>query len=253
MKEWFNRFPRNMGFWSLHSVVSALPGFCIAMWLVRLSENPSALVAMLSALLTMILVITSLMSIRPSLTAWRTLPSRGLRCGLVLRAICSGVSFMIIITVLATNGRDWNPILIALPDLWTGLGAVLSIAWISDLFGFGQPFSGIMGRPTNLSFAMIYLISLIHGLILCFLIFILSFVSMLVLQMRDRKKFYQTGLDSLRLHGAQGGDHSQPCGCGADEDEAGQGVAGGAGNHFGAQRMSGGVGGHGDTESDGDQ
>lgn len=38
---------------------------------------------------------------------------------------------------------------------------------------------------------MIYLISLIDGLILCFLIFIVSFVSMLVLQIRDRKKFYQ--------------------------------------------------------------
>lgn len=191
MKEWLSRFLRNLGFWSLHGVVSALPGFCIAMWMVRLSENPFAFVAMLSALLTMILVITSLMSIWPSLTAWQTLPSRGLRCGLVLRAICSGASFFIIITVLATNGRDGNPILIALPDLWTGLGAVLSISLISDFFGFGQPLSGIMDGSMNLSFAMIYLISLIHGLILCFLIFIVSFVSMLVLQIRDRKKFYQ--------------------------------------------------------------
>lgn len=190
MKEWFKRFLRSLGFWSLHSVVSALPGFCIAMWLVKLSENPSALAAMLSALLTMIFVIASLMSIWPSLTRWQTLPSRGLRLGLVLRAICSGASFLIIITVLATNGRDGNPILIALPDLWTGLGAVLSIAMISDFFGLGNPLSGIMDRPANLSFGMIYLIALINGLILCFLIFIVSFVSMLVLQIRDRKRFY---------------------------------------------------------------
>ncbi|MFM2199182.1 MAG: hypothetical protein RLZZ505_2614 [Verrucomicrobiota bacterium] len=193
MKEWSSIFLRSLVFWSLHGVVSALPGFCIAMWMVRLSENPSALLAMLSALLTIILVIASLMSFRPSLTAWRTLPSRGLRCGLVLRAICSGASFLIVITVLATNGRDGNPVLIALPDLWTGLGAVLTVAAISDFFSSGNPFSGIfdLGGPANLSFAMIYLISLIHGLILCFLIFIVSFVSMLVLQIRDRKKFYQ--------------------------------------------------------------
>lgn len=191
MKEWFSRFLRNWGFWSLHSVVSALPGFCIAIWMVRLSENPFAFAAMLSALLTMIMVITSVMSIWPTLTAWQTLPSRGLWCGLVLRAICSGASFLIIISVLATNGRDGNPILIVLPDLWTGAGALLSITWISDYFGLGNHQSRFIDGYTNLSFAMIYLISLIHGLILCFLIFIVSFVSMLVLQIRDRKKFYQ--------------------------------------------------------------
>ena len=49
---------------------------------------------------------------------------------------------------------------------------------------------GIMDGSTNISFAMIYLISLIHGLILCFLIFIVSFVSMLVLQIRDRRRLY---------------------------------------------------------------
>lgn len=165
MREWVSRFLRNLGFWSLHGVVSALPGFCIAMWLLRLSENRFALLAMLSALLTMIFVITSLMSIWPSLTHWRTLPSRGLRVGLVLRAICSGASFMVIITVLATNGRDGNPILIALPDLWTGLGAVVSISLISDFFGLGDPVSVIMDGPESLSFAMIYLIALINGLI----------------------------------------------------------------------------------------
>ncbi len=195
MKEWLKRFPRNLGFWSLHGVVSALPGFCIAMWLLKLSENRFALVAMLSALLTTIFVITALTSIWPSLTQWRTLPSRGLRVGLVLRAICSGASFMVIITVLATNGRDGNPILIALPDLWTGLGAVVSITAISDFFGIRDPLSGIMGSPESLSFAMIYLIALINGLILCFLIFIVSFVSMLVLQIRDRKKLYRQGTE----------------------------------------------------------
>lgn len=190
MKEWFERFLRSLGFWSLHGVVSALPGFCIAMWMLRLSDNPFAFVAMLSALLTMIFVITSLMSIWPSLTRWQTLPSRGLRVGLVLRAICSGASFLIVITVLATNGRDGYPVLIALPDLWIGLGSVLSIALISDFFRLGNPLFGIMDGPANLSFGMIYLIALINGLILCFLIFIVSFVSMLVLQIRDRKKLY---------------------------------------------------------------
>lgn len=190
-KEWLPIFLRNLRFWGLHGVVSALPGFSIAMWLIRLSENQHGFAAMLSALLTLIVALAILSSIWPSLTAWRTLPSRGLRVGLTLRAICSGASFMVILTVLATNGRDGNPILIALPDLWTGLGAVLSIAWVAELIGTGQPLSGIMDGHENLSFGMIYLIALIDGLIIAFLIFIVSFVSMLVLQMRDRKKYHQ--------------------------------------------------------------
>lgn len=37
MKEWFSRFRQNFGFWSLHCVVSAVPGFCIALGFCRMS------------------------------------------------------------------------------------------------------------------------------------------------------------------------------------------------------------------------
>lgn len=190
MKEWFERVRRDLGFWSLQCVISALPGFCIAMWLVKLSKNPVALVAMLSALLTMILAITALASISTSLTAWRTLPSRGLRVGLLLRGICSGVSLIVLGVVLASEGGDGRAILIVMPDLWTGLGAALSITLLSEPLGFGNPASELMDGYPDLGFAMIYLIALIDGLILCFLIFIVSFVSMLVLQIRDRRRLY---------------------------------------------------------------
>jgi len=193
MKAWFERFRRSLGFWSLHCVVSALPGFCIAMWLVGFSRNPVAPPAMLSALFTMILLLTSIMSIWPTLTDWRTLPSRGLRVGLQLRFICSVASLIVLGVVLASEGGDGHAILILMPDLWTGLGAVLSISLLSEPFGYGNPVSDVMDDSSDLGFAMIYLIALIDGLILCFMIFIVSFVSMLVLQIRDRKRFYQDG------------------------------------------------------------
>lgn len=190
MKAWFERLRRSLGFWSLHCVVSALPGFCIAMWLVGFSKNPVAPPAMLSALFTMILLLTSIMSIWPTLTDWRTLPTRGLRVGLQLRFICSVASLIVLGVVLASEGGDGHAILILIPDLWTGLGAVLSISLLSEPFGFGNSASEIMDGSSDIGFLMIYLIALIDGLILCFLIFIVSFVSMLVLQIWDRRRLY---------------------------------------------------------------
>ena len=59
-------------------------------------------------------------------------------------------------------------------------------------YGF-TPADLLFGGGGNLGFSTIYLIALIDGLIISFFIFIASFVSMLVLQIRDRKKLYQKG------------------------------------------------------------
>lgn len=211
MKEWFKRFRRDLGFWSLQCVISALPGFCIAMWLVGFSGNAVAPLAMLAALFTMILAIAALASISPSLTAWRTLPSRGLRAGLMLRGLCSVISLIVIGVALAGGGRgDGHVILIVLPDLWTGLGAVLSMSLLSVPLGFENPASQVMDGHADLGFSMIYLIALIDGLILCFLIFIVSFVSMLVLQIRDRRRLY-SGYEPRMIHADDGsGVRSDP-------------------------------------------
>lgn len=194
LNEWWGRFRRSFGFWSLHCVVSALPGFCIAMWFLEFWKNPVAPLAMLAALFTFIVLTTCLSSLSGTILKWKTLPSRGLRVGLILRAICSGASFLILGVVLAADGRNGNPILMILPDAWTGLGAVLAVGQLSSPMGYGfTPADLLFGGGGNLGFSTIYLIALIDGLIISFFIFIASFVSMLVLQIRDRKKLYQKG------------------------------------------------------------
>lgn len=173
-------------------MVSAVPGFCIAMWFLELWKIPEAPFAMVAALLTFILLTTALASMSGTLLQWRTLPSRGLRVGLVLRAICSGVSFITLGVVLATDGSDGNELLLLLPDAWTGLGAALATGLLLIPFGHDvSPDRMMYGGGKNLGFMVIYLIALIDGLILSFLIFIVSFVSMLLLQIRDRKRFYR--------------------------------------------------------------
>lgn len=190
MNVWWTRFQRNFGFWSLQCVISALPGFCIAMWFLKLHENPFAPHAMLAALATFILGVTALFSLSGNLTKWRTLPSRGLRLGLILRGISSGVSLIVIAVIMANSGNYENPVTLLMLDVWTGAAAVLPLALLSEPLGFVSPADQIINQQTNLSFLMIYAIAIIDGLILCFLIFIGSFVAMLILQIRDRKAMY---------------------------------------------------------------
>lgn len=186
----WKRFRENLGFWSLQCVISALPGFCIAMWFLKLSENPVAPLAMLAALVTFIVALTSLASFSGTLLGWQTLPSRGLRVGLQARAICTGFSLIVIAVIMASGGDYENPVVLIMPDAWTGAAAAILPSMVAEDLGFKNPAGQFMDGETDLSFMMIYAIAIIDGLILCFLIFIVSFVSMLVLQIRDRRGMY---------------------------------------------------------------
>jgi hypothetical protein len=191
MNTWSKRFRRNLGFWSLQCVISALPGFCIAMGFLKLHENPLAALAMFAALGTFILVLNALASLSGTLTGWRTLPSRGLRLGLQIRGISSGASLMVIAAIIATGNDYQNPVIFVMPDVWTGAAALIPPSLLAEELGFKDPVGQFMDQETDLSFAMIYAISVIDGMILSFLIFIVSFISMLILQIRDRKAMYR--------------------------------------------------------------
>lgn len=168
------------------------------MWLLRLSKNPAAPWAMLAALVTFILAVTALTSLSETLIAWRTLPSRGLRWGLRMRGACSAVSLIVIGVALGRTNHKGDSLLFFIPDIWTGLGSLVSISWISDQLGYGNPLSHVLDGGTDLGFLAIYAIAIIDGAILCFIIFILSFVSMLVLQIIDRKALWRATASGSR-------------------------------------------------------
>jgi len=193
VQSWWKRFRENLGFWTLQCVISALPGFCIAMGFLKLSWKSGAPLGMMAAFLTIVILVNSFASLSETLTSWKSLLSRGLRVALHIRGVSSFASLMVIGALLVTSGSYENPVIILMPDIWTGLTSTILVSLLSMPFGLENPLAELTEAGTNLGFLTVYLIAIIDALILCFLMFILSFVSMLVIQIRDRRR--------MSLHG----------------------------------------------------
>ena len=194
VQSWWKRFRENLGFWTLQCVISALPGFCIAMGFLKLSWKSGAPLGMMAAFLTIVILVNSFASLSETLTSWKSLPSRGLRVALHIRGVSSFASLMVIGALLVTSGSYENPVIILMPDIWTGLTSTILVSLLSMPFGLENPLAELTEAGTNLGFLTVYLIAIIDALILCFLMFILSFVSMLVIQIRDRRRMSPHGV-----------------------------------------------------------
>jgi hypothetical protein len=179
-------FPGKLGFWSVHCAINAVPSYLIAVVWLGLWNSLTAQLAMLAAVVTFILgysVVTSWVSV---LREGRNLFTRALHVGLVIRTIIS------CLTALAI---PLGPFLLFTPDLWCGLWAN---SLVSKVFGFAglAARTDIDGRTgsvadsvlSGVGFLEIYATTLVEGLILSFMLFIFSFLAILILQMRDRRK-----------------------------------------------------------------
>ncbi len=168
-------FPGKLRFWALHCIINALPSYLIAVVWLKLWPVKHAHWAMLAAVCTFILGYAVLTSWVPVLREGRNLFTRALKVGLVIRTI---ISFLTVFSVPLGF-----PLLFA-PDTWSGLAASLVV---SKALGT-QPLSQLMdGSVSNVSFLEIYAVTIVEGLILSFLLFILSFIAIIILQMRDRR------------------------------------------------------------------
>jgi hypothetical protein len=170
-------FPAKLRFWALHCTINALPSYLIAVVWLGLWPVMHAHWAMLAAVVTFIIGYAVLTSCVPVLREGRNLFTRALKVGLTIRTV---ISVLTILSVpLAT------PLLFA-PDTWCGFAA----SWVvSETLGnppLAQRIGGTSGG-SGVSFLEIYAITIIEGLILSFLLFILSFIAIIILQARDRK------------------------------------------------------------------
>ena len=172
-------------FWAIHCSVSFLPGLLIAGKFLDFAERPVAVLAMFAALATLIPVIAALTFRIRALRFEKTLVSRGLRLGLSLRALMVSLS---VILILAGDGGWAMRAMMLLPDVWAGLGAGLSVAWILESNGLDLLSIINPNADSEIMFRTVYLLSILDGLILSFLVFILAFVSTLFLQIRERKR-----------------------------------------------------------------
>ena len=169
--------PVQARYWTLHCCINALPSFIVAAFYLQMITSPTCILAMLMAILTFIAAYTVITSIEGWFSDSQSVLSRALKVGVRIRMIVSLVSLPLLIpTALA----------FLVPDVWAGMLAAAIVNWVADFLGSGGAWIGpTEGHPPALA---VYATTMIEGLIISFMLFMLSFFSLLVLQARDRKK-----------------------------------------------------------------
>ncbi len=108
--------------------------------------------------------------------------ARALKVGLILRAAIS------VITVLLV---PLGGFLLFAPDYWCGQISVNVVAYLFGIIGLtstlNESISGIE-RVSSTGFLEVYSTTMLEGVILSFMLFVLSFIAVIFLQMKDRKK-----------------------------------------------------------------
>lgn len=170
-------FPGKLRFWALHCTINALPSYLIAVVWLGLWPVMRAHWAMLAAVVTFILGYAVLTSCVPVLREGRNLFTRALKVGLTIRMVIS------VLTILAVPLGA--PLLFS-PDAWCGMGASWFVSQVLGTQPLPQRIGGSSGS-SEVGFLEIYATTLVEGLLLSFLLFILSFIAIIILQARDRR------------------------------------------------------------------
>lgn len=181
-----SNFPRKLNFWFWHCLFNALPSYVIAVKWLKLWEKPHAQLAMLCAVVVFIFGYAFVTAFFRFLSDGKTIFARALKVGLVVRIV---VSFLTVI--MATDEQT----LLFTPDVWCGILASGLIDYVFDFLGFkvGLIGSSNIGGGSVLQdgfhlFREVFFTTVLQGLILSFGLFMVSFLALLVIQIRDRKK-----------------------------------------------------------------
>ena len=182
-------FPRQLRYWSLHCLLNATPSLGIALGWLGLWKVPAAVAAMFAAIATFILLYTFLTSLRGPLTDPTHVLSRALRLGAKIRAWISGISVLVLPTGI---------FMMLTPDYWCGLASITIINGAARFFGASGPvFQADTDGSRTAGFFPVFATTMLEGFILSFLLLMIAFFSLILLQMRDRKKAY-AGISGAR-------------------------------------------------------
>lgn len=175
-------FPRQLRYWSLHCLLNAAPSLGIALGWLGLWQHPSAVAAMFSAIATFILLYAFLTSLRGPFSDPDHLLSRALDLGARIRAWISGASVLVLPT---------GVFMVFTPDYWCGMASIGIVNGAARLLGASRPvFQADIDGSNSASFLPVYATTLVEGFILSFLLLMIAFFALILLQMRDRRKAF---------------------------------------------------------------
>lgn len=174
-------FPRQLRYWSLHCLLNAAPSLGIALGWMGLWKIPSAVAAMFTAIATFILLYAFLTSLRGPFTDPGHILSRALRLGAKIRAWISGISLLVL---------PVPALMMFTPDLWCGMLSINLFNIAARILGAPGPVFQPGSARSAYDFFPVFAITMLEGFILSFLLLMIAFFSLILLQMRDRKKTY---------------------------------------------------------------
>lgn len=173
-------FPRQLRYWSLHCLLNAAPSLGIALGWMGLWKQTPAVVAMFTAIATFIGLYAFLTSLRGPFSDPSHLLSRSLALGARIRAWISGLSVLVLPTGI---------LMIFTPDYWCGAAALFAVNGAARYLGTPSPVL-TPDSGANTGFLAVYATTLLEGFLLSFLLLMISFFALLLLQSRERKKLH---------------------------------------------------------------
>jgi len=189
-------FPRQLRFWTFHCCLNAAPSFVIALVLLDLWRSPSGIAAMCCGVATFILFYSVVTSIGTPFSVEFGISARALRAGAKVRSFLGAIAFVAFVIQLSATKVG----------VGSGVEKIFSIGYLADFYcgmmanRILEEFVRIM-KPLVLQFGFgkgtigffeIYLTTLIEGVILSFLLILISFFALIVLQSKERRKFLQS-------------------------------------------------------------
>lgn len=177
-------FRRQLCFWTFHCTLNALPSLGIALYYLKLWRYLPAIAAMFAAVATFVILYAALTSLSGPFANKDHLLSRSLKLGAKIRAWISSLSMLVVFTPAAALS----------PDLWGG-GLAISLLNEAGRFLTGKneiifsPETG-EGMWFNSAFFPVYVTTILQGLILSFLLLMISFFAVIFIQARDRRNFF---------------------------------------------------------------
>jgi len=160
-------FLRNLGFWLIHSSLNSCPGFYLALQYRGVGDQPPAILGMLAAILTFAFAYAILTTYYRPLSDKASLFHQALKVGLKIRVI------VVILSLISFPlGFFFSP------DLWCGV-AVVSLYRAASV---------PLDLPPFHTFPAIYSMTILEGLLLSITLFIFSFLALLVLNAKAKRK-----------------------------------------------------------------
>ena len=186
-------FLSELKFWSFHCSLTALPSFLMAGVSLEYFKSPSSVAAMLLAVLVFIFGYTLLTTFLKPFQEKQNLISRALQAALQARLVVTLMT--ILVFILDIKEQTTLPYL---PDYWAGF---LSGMVINSVSG------GELLEAKTVPFFLVFSWTILEGIILSFLLFMLTFFCLLVVTISQKRKWQK---ESFRQIPTSANDQTPP-------------------------------------------